>query len=105
VVGVALAQGGEEVGDRRFADVTEVVEAAADEVFGVAPQVAPVGQQRVGRQAALDGEVVEVGPNDLRWRTPYAAGGPDRGGRLDRGQDRASASGVTGRSCASATGG
>jgi len=94
VVGVAFAQPGEELADVGLGDVGERRTAAGVEQLGVSAQVPPVGRQGVGREATLDGEVVEIRP--------------DR--RVDRGAgrqlQRSTASSATESSpCASATDG
>ncbi len=96
---VALAQRGEEVGDVGLAHGGQVVDAAGREPVDVAAQVAPVGQQGVGRQPALDREVVEVGVDDPRRGQARVGRGHGR-----RGQTRTSSSGAVVSPCASATG-
>ncbi|GAA4718488.1 hypothetical protein GCM10023349_43100 [Nocardioides conyzicola] len=71
MLGVALAQAHEEVDDGRLGDLVEVVDAALRQVADVPAQVAPVRRQGVGREPALDREVVEVGadrPLDVTQR-------------------------------------
>ena len=90
VVGVPLAQRDQEPGHGRLGDVVEVGHAEPVEVLEVAAQVAPVRRERVRGQAALDGEVVEVGadcPRDLR--------GGSRGGRCGLGAYASTSSGLT----------
>jgi hypothetical protein len=59
-IGVAPAQRDEEVTDIGLRHLLQVVDAAQRQMLGVAAQIAPVGAQGVGRDAALDGQVVEV---------------------------------------------
>ena len=59
-VRVAAAQRGQEVAHVGLGDLAQVVDAAQGEVLGVAPQIPPIGAQRVGGDATLDRQVVEV---------------------------------------------
>jgi hypothetical protein len=88
MLAVALAQAGQEVGYVLRADGTDLGTAPLFQRGGIPVQVAPVCLQRVGGQAPLDCQVVEVGGD-----------GPRGGCQL-----RTSASVAAGRSCASATG-
>ncbi len=75
MVGVALPQSGKELGDIGLDDVGQRGPAAGVEQLRVAVQIAAVGRQRVGRQPAFDGKVVEVTPDarldrrDIRQRS------------------------------------
>jgi hypothetical protein len=61
MVGVALTQVSQELGDDVLLDPTEVVDTATGQEPDVAPQVTAVGLEGVLRQATLDDQVVEVG--------------------------------------------
>ena len=67
-----LAQAHQERGHRRLGDRVQVVDALRGEELVVAAEVATVGAQRVGREAALDREVVEVGADGAAQRHPRA---------------------------------
>jgi hypothetical protein len=58
----ALTQADQEVGDRRLVDGIEALDLPAGQELEIAVQVAPVGAQGVVGQAALDAEMVQVGP-------------------------------------------
>jgi hypothetical protein len=73
MVGVALAEAGQEPQDRCLGDLAEVGDALLVQVGQVAAQVAAVGRQRVRRQPALDREVVEVGADGARRLAGYAS--------------------------------
>ena len=66
VVGVALTQLHQELRDVPRLDRGDVVDAAGVEEADVAPQVAAVRRKRVGREATLDRQVVEIGADDAR---------------------------------------
>jgi hypothetical protein len=90
VLVVPFPEPGQEGGDILLRDVGQVGEPGRRELVEVAAQVPAVRRQRVGGEAALDGQVVQVRRD-----------GPGRG----RGaQPSASASEVSGIACASATG-
>jgi hypothetical protein len=88
VLGVTLAQAGQEVGDVLRTDGTDVRQCSPLQRRGIPVQVTPVCLQRVGGQASLYRQVVEVSRDGL-------------GGRS---QLRTSARVAAGRPCASATG-
>jgi hypothetical protein len=90
MLGVALAQGGEEAGDVGFGDLGQVVPSGGGQRADVPAQVTAVRRQGVRGQPALDGQVVEVRRDGARRRR--------------RAQPSASASGVSAMACASATG-
>ena len=87
---VALAHPGQETGDVRLRHLREVVATGVGEEPHIALQIPPVRRERVRGEPALDGQVVEVGRYGPRGRGAA--------------QPSASASGVSGRACASATG-
>jgi hypothetical protein len=89
----AFTQPGEVIRDVRLADGAGLIVTVAAQIRCVATKVAAVGAQCVRRAATLDREVIEEG----RQGTLEAVGP-----RL--GQESTSASAVSGRSCASATG-
>ena len=76
MLGVALPQADQEVGDHALPHLREVGDPPLGEVGAVAPQVAPVGGEGVGGDAALDHEVVEVGAH----RPLDGSGSPGHGG-------------------------
>jgi hypothetical protein len=59
-------QRNQEAGDVLLPHLCDPDDVERGEVGRVAPEVAPVGRQGVGRKAALDREMVEVGPNDAK---------------------------------------
>jgi hypothetical protein len=96
MVVVPLPERGEETGHVGPGDLPEPAHPGGREVLGVAAQVTAVGGDRVGRQAALDGQVVQVAGDD-----PLDGGpGAQRGGQV-----RTSSSAVTDMPWASATSG
>jgi hypothetical protein len=96
MVVVPLAEGGEEPGDVGLRDLAQPTDPAGREVLGVAAQVTAVGGDRVRRQTALDGQVVQVAGDD-----PLDGGsGAERGG-----QSRTSSRATAVMPCASATSG
>jgi hypothetical protein len=78
MVGVAGAQVGEERADPAGVDIGEGGHAGTVQEVDVPVEIAAVGRQGVGRRAALDGEVVEVGTHHPRRFE--AAGQPRAGG-------------------------
>ena len=58
--GIAAAQRHQEFADVVLTDLGQIVDSTIRQVLGVAAQVSAIGAQRVGRHAALDGQVVEV---------------------------------------------
>ena len=71
-VRIAAPQRHQELADVVLADLGQVVDAAGRQVLEVAAQVAAIGAQRVGGDAALDGQVIEV---TLQLAPPAAAPG------------------------------
>ncbi len=59
-LGVAPAQGDQEVADIGLGHLGQIIDSALGQVLCVAAQVAPVGAQGVGRHAPLDRQVIEV---------------------------------------------
>ena len=80
---------GQERGDVRLRHVLDRLRAGSREEVDLAPEISLVGLQRVGREAALDREVIEVDPDGTR----------------DLAQPSTSASDDVGRPWASPTGG
>jgi hypothetical protein len=62
----ALPQRGQEPGDVGLGDLVDAITTQSTQILGIAPQVTAVGAQRVGRQATLDPEVVEVAADGAR---------------------------------------
>ena len=94
VLGVALAQRGEEFRHVRRGDVAQPGLAAAGQHRGVPAQVAPVGLHRAGRQPALHDQVLQVAAERVGQRK----------GHQRLAQFRTWLAGVYGRASASATG-
>ncbi|MCU1668481.1 MAG: hypothetical protein JWP40_1408 [Blastococcus sp.] len=105
MVVVPLPEGAEETGDVGLGDLAQAAQTRTGEVLGVPAQVAAVGGDRVGRQAAFDREMVEVPGDDAFDGRPA----PGCGGRRlilgEAGQCSTSASGTTGMPWAWATSG
>ena len=78
MVVVPLPQRGEEAGDVGLGHLAHALDAGRGQVLGVAPQVAAVGGDGVGGQAALDGQVVEVAGDDPLGVRPGADSGSER---------------------------
>ena len=81
---VALPERHQEAGDDRLVHTAQVGDALPGEEAEIAAQVPAVRRERVLRQAALDGEVVQVGPDRLlqlrrtRRRGSAQAGTPSK---------------------------
>jgi hypothetical protein len=76
VLVVPLAQRGEEPGHVGLGDLPQPADAGRGQVLGVPAQVTAVGGDRVGRQPALDREVVQIAgddPFDVRSRVQGGA--------------------------------
>jgi hypothetical protein len=95
VVGVALPQRGQEPGDLRLGYVAEPVDLA--EMRQVAPQIAAVRGERVGRDAALDRQVRQVVIDHRPRRIPTVHCGLSQ-------SDSACSALTHGSPCAAATG-